>query len=394
MIIVMLCSLIMLGFSPVMAAEVPTPDKITSIITKSKVLGDNTKVVSSISGNEAVVSTYRHRDSVNIDNDCKIDASFIAKELMIANDFGLRRVTVHFHEPDLIGNYREVSVSFAEIKAFASGAVEQKDFLASLSLNLLPEPGSKSSAASEQGSSTGASDNSKGAAASGSPADMSAQASATDSSKNQLASVTQGSGPSASAAPGIAVSGSTKSSSSAKAPAKVILPRQRFSSARAGFTFLLPYGWILEPLKAPSAPARGFQRRGRPSTSETIFILRNPSTGYKQIECYRKTDNSTPDISAAKIKQEFSYPGTHIDKYQSISFGKGPYGGALVVARYPHEAGEYHETHLFFGSPGMYYDLRGWGPTSDKTFEPAFYDLIATIEFPPAKSPGGKPAKK
>lgn len=80
MIIVMLCLLIMLGFSPVMAAEVPTPDKITSIITKSKVLGDNTKVVSSISGNEAVVSTYRHRDSVNIDNDCKIDASFIAKD--------------------------------------------------------------------------------------------------------------------------------------------------------------------------------------------------------------------------------------------------------------------------------------------------------------------------
>ncbi len=141
MIVVLFCIMLM-AISPVIAAELPTADKVTSIITKSKILGDNTKLVSSVSGTEAVVSTYRHRDSVNIDKDCKIDASLIAKELMITNDLGIRRVVVHFHEPDLTGNYREVSVSFAELKAFASGAVEQKDFLDSLGLNLVPEPGS------------------------------------------------------------------------------------------------------------------------------------------------------------------------------------------------------------------------------------------------------------
>lgn len=381
---------------PARAGESISGEKITSIITKSKILGENTRVVSTVSGTEAVISTYRHKESVDIDKDCKIDASFIAKELMISNDFGLRRVSVHFHEPDLTGNYREVSVSFAEIKAFSSGAVEQKDFLASLSLNLVPEPGAKAKIETSAGS-TNPNENKTGVNAPLVSPEGNAAGTASTSisssitaSKNLTGAGT--SGPTNSILSATPTSNVGKNTGISAVKSKLALPRQRFSSARAGFTFLLPYGWTLET-NTP-VPQPRFPRRGRPITSETIFILKNPSTGYRQIECYRKTDSSSPDASAAKVKQEFSYEGTHVDKYQSVSFGKGPYGGALVSVRYPHEAGEYHETHLFFGTAGMYYDLRGWGPTTDKTFEPAFNDLIATIEFPPAKAAAGKSAKK
>ena len=379
--LLLLCILFLLN-TGCFASEATNAEKVTNIINKSKILGENTRVVSSVSGTEAVVSTYRHRDSVNIDNDCKIDASLIAKELMISNDLGLRRVVIHFHEPDLTGNYREVSVSFAEIKAFAAGAVEQKDFLASLGLNLLPEPGNKTAAtlASSQ-------EPSKSATAPTTPDSKDGKAAViTTSDQKPTSSSALSSGSSASSA-NAGAAGQSKSVASAKSVSKAVLPRQRFSSPKCGFVFLLPYGWTLE-LANPS-PTSPRQRMRRPSTSDLVFVLRNPATGYKQIECYRKTDRSTPDLSAAKMKQDFSYPGAKIDKYQSVAFGKGRYAGAMVVARYPHEAGEYHETHLYFGSPGMYYDLRGWGPTNDPTFEPAFSDLIATIEFPVAK-----PAKK
>lgn len=390
MIIVLIC-ILLFAFLPAIAAEQPSADKVTSIITKAKLLGDNTKVVSSVSGAEAIVSTYRHRDSVNVDKDCKIDASLIAKELMITNDLGLRRVIVHFHEPDLAGNYREVSVSFAELKAFASGAVEQKDFLDSLDLKLVPEPVTATKEAAPAGSagilpaSTVANAGiapSTTTAGTATAATASAQIPATNSTAST-------SNPRVTATSN-AATGSASTSPTSSTPPKKNLPRQKFSSQRCGFTFLLPYGWTLDQ---PDATPR-FQRRGRPVTSETIFVLKNPTTGYKQIECYRKTDGSSPDLSAAKLKQDFSYSGTHFDKYQSVAFGKGRYAGALVAVRYPHEAGEYHETHLFFGSPGMYYDLRGWGPTTDKTFDAAFNDLIATIEFPAAKSGAAKTVKK
>lgn len=348
-------SSLVISLAQVSFAEMASSEKVVGIIEKSKVLGESAKLLASINGTEATISTYRHKESVDKDNDCKIDAALIAKELMVTNDLGLRRVIVHFHEPDLTGKFREVSVSYAEIKAFASGAVQQSDFLASLGLNLIPEP--KAASANEHSRAEGG-DSVKDPVNPVADASAGTQpfASGENKATEKFSSADLGSGKNTTGGPASALSTNSKSS----APGKVVLPRQRFTSPRCGFTFLLPYGWTLA--------LEGKAKFSRRQPGELVFALHNPSTGYDQIECRRRTDKSSPDQCAAIIKKEFTYPGANIDKYQSISFGKGPYGGAFVLARYPNNDGEYHETHLLFGSAGLFYDLRGWGPVKDKTF--------------------------
>jgi hypothetical protein len=365
------------GFEALSAAEAVSNEKIVAALEKTEVLGSGQKLVAKVSGNEATISTYRHRESKDKDTDCKIDASLVARALMINNDFGLRRVIVHFHEPDLTGNYREVIVSYAEIKAFATGAVQQVDFLSSLTLNLLPEAVNKNTAA--EGDNKTAADSGVAASKATASAGETAPAEKNDVSGNSSQASPESARKLGAAEP---VAGAAGGQGNQKKEAA--LPR--YLSHATGISFNIPAGWSVED-KFP--PGGGL-----------YFKLHSRATKMNNIEFGVSRSSQTPAQSALAMKKKFTYEGVRFEKYETTRFGLGKYEGALIVLQYPHESNQqYYEMHLYFGKPGAVFDMWGWCPISQYSIVgSAFFEVMNSMSFPavhggsaPAQS-GAKPA--
>lgn len=359
----MLAFFLMFSPSPSQCADLPSTEKIATIIEKSNILGEGYKVSAAINGNEAIISTYRNKESKAQDQDCKIEAALIAKELMITNDFGIRRVKVNFYEPAMVGQVREVTVSYAEVKAFAAGAIEQKDFLDSLGITFKQDPGHTGDTKTEVEQKTASADNEKQTKADdnvqSTPENGSKTASSTDEAKP-----------------------STGSKIASSVPAKpAAKKRPRYVHPRTGISFELPEGWTVEDK---------FQ-------TQTLLKLISSQTKYDNISMLFDRQDKTPAILAAEQKKRFNYPEAHCERYEMTTFGQGQYKGALFVVNYPNwedNQKPYYEMALYCGKPGGIYTLRGW--STDSTYRivsKAFYDIMTTIAFPGSgsTSAGSKP---
>lgn len=353
--------------TPSQPSQIASAEKISEIIEKSKVFSTGYKLKATVSGNEAVLSTYINRESKDKDRDCKIDASLIAKELMISNELGLRRIVVNFHEPDLTGKYRNVTVSYAEIKAFAAGAVEQEDFLSSINLKLLQDAGKSK-------------DDTETASAESHLPEKSESAGMQDETQapkdNTLADPASNAKETARGGP---------DSSSSKLPAKEIA-KPIYTHRSTGISFTVPRDWSVEDKFIPGGGL--------------LFKLHSKRTGMSNLELSVQQSTLSPGQCALAQKKKFAYTGVNFERYQSLKFGKGGYDGALIILTYPHESSErYYEMHLYFGKTNTIFDLWGWCPVKEySTVGSAFSELMNSLSFQasPAAKPGiksGKPSR-
>lgn len=271
-------------------------------------------------GKEELISTYRP-PSDNL-QDCKIDATQIAKVLMIDKDFGITRVRVQFHE--LANNadaYQEVVVSLAAIKGFASGVVTKQEFLDSLDVQRLPERAASASAATSKSSGT---------------------------------AITGGAGP----AP-------TKSGTATGAARQS--KEQRFTSRRTGISFAVPNSWsVIEN-----------------ATGDTVLKMSSSQSNMVGIELHFDGNLGTPEKRAMDVRSTFNYQGVTFERFLTrTSFGTASYPGSVVLLTYPNwdnGGTHYYDMHLFFGQ----YSLYGWCPVSAYHIAgPAFDEIMRSMSFP------------
>lgn len=271
-------------------------------------------------GKEELVSMYRPPGENQ--TDCKVDATKIAKAVMIDKDFGFTRVRVQFHElAENADVYQEVVVSLAAIKGFSSGAVTKQEFLDSLEVQRLPESGITKPVA--------------------------ATASAAQASKP---------------AEKIAATTGSAATSGSK-PAKLT----RFVSRRTGISFNLPAGWTATETV----------------TGHTLVKLVTNQTKMVGIQLQFDGNLGTPEKRAADIRSQFNFSGVTFEKFLTrTSFGTASYPGAVVILTYPNwdNAGtHYYDMHLYFGQ----YSLYGWCPVSAyHVAGPAFEEIMRSMSFP------------
>lgn len=399
------------------AVEAADESKLAGIIENAKILGKGYRVRVTFSGPEVSVSTFRAAESANTDNDCKITAALIAKELMINHDFGFRKARIYFHEPTMVGLFREVAVSYAELQALESGAVKQSDFMESISVNKMPEKsgiagGASSSANLTSSGSAGTSASSgAGSSSSSSAAPAGSNAASSGSGAPRSSGSGEAGGSSSSGAPGssdssaggtsrttgsetdstmTATTATSIAGAAASAPAAggVALPSTsnapaqkkpeavKLYTSKKGSRFAIPEGWVVED--------------NYPHDPSLLFKLFSPATGERNIEfSFDGRSGKTPAQCALEQRQKFNYSGVKIERYEQVKFGAGKYPGALIVLTYPNwddEGKRYYEMHLYFGQRGGIYDMWGWCVFSKfKHVEPAFQKIMATMEFSPAK---------
>lgn len=413
----------LLSTGAAIAVETADENKLAGIIENAKILGKGYKVRITFSGPEVAVSTFRAVESSNTDNDCKITAALIAKELLINHDFGFRKARIHFHEPTMLTMFREVTVSYAELQALESGAVKQSDFMESLSVTKLPEnvgttSGTTTVAGAAGSSNSGTIGGSPGSGTAGCTGTGIAGASgSTTSSSGTTDSAGATAGSSGSGATGATASGNVGStgvgtagsdgtsttgattaiastsgtgspiagavsatapgSSASQAPKKPVETVKLYTSKK-GSRFAIPEGWVVED--------------NFPHGQGLLFKLFSPANGERNIEfSFDGTSGKTPAQCALAQKQNFSYSGVKIERYEQVKFGAGKYPGALIVLTYPNwsdEGKRYYEMHLYFGQHGGIYDLWGWCAFSQfRNVDAAFQKIMTTMEFSPAKGP-------
>lgn len=337
------------------AAELPPPDKLAAIIDNSKVLEPGYKVAVAVNGNEAIVSTYRNKQSQRDDKDCKIDAALIARELMMSNDFGLRRVRVQFHDQSLTGDMREVNVSFAELKAFATGVVTKDEFVSSLIIESKPEPLNKNQ--TSQVSADKSADEKRDA-----EKKSDEKAGTGDTTKAATDSITK-------VADTSGESPNEKKPAASKIAAAVARKVPFASPQHPGVSFDIPDKWRVEA-----------------SSRDLVFRLKSDATGQDNISLSVQRGVSGPLEAALTERKRWSYKGPVIERYNATKFGKGQYPGVLIIVNYPNwEDGgkQYYEMNLYFGKPGATYALRGWASqTKYHQVYPAFTEIMTNISLP------------
>lgn len=109
-----------------------TPSALAKIIEKAGILSPGYGVTVTVSGQEATVRTYSNKFTRNLENDCKIDAVLIAKQLFSADPSHLFRAKVIFYEMGQSGKYACVPVTAGDVKAYASRQLTMQQLLSSL----------------------------------------------------------------------------------------------------------------------------------------------------------------------------------------------------------------------------------------------------------------------
>lgn len=321
---------LLLALSAAFAAEVPSPESIAREIESAKILPPGYKVSAQMTDKQALISTYRHPEAST--GDCKIDASLIAKHLMIDKDYGLALVKVQFHEPPGTSQtFQQVVISLAELKGYAAGAVSKEGFMDSLLLENLPE--------------------------------------------NQNPSTSTEREPDAPAALAAAVSKPVSPVKAAAIPASI-----RFTSRRTGISFVVPNHWTVQEL----------------STGPTILRIKSGITKNENIELrFRPEGTPAYKMRELRETFDYEGVSWD-KYMESTNFGTGRYPGALASLTYPNYdvtgSPTYYEMHLYFGQ----YDLWAWSPMSQyNVVGPAFYEVVKTMTFPTAtkKAPVARPKK-
>lgn len=119
-----------LAYSPVKAAST-TPAEIEANIKRAKILADGIGVKAAIQNELAYVTTFRMKKAN--DDDSKIEAVLIAKTV-IDSAPEVTRVMVYFYNRTDHSRYKQVVVTAGDVKAFASGQLDQKALLSSIAI--------------------------------------------------------------------------------------------------------------------------------------------------------------------------------------------------------------------------------------------------------------------
>jgi hypothetical protein len=107
------------------------------VVRKSKILKPDSPLQIAIEGKEARITTLRGAKST--DQDCKIDAALIAKNIFEAFPKKITRVKTQFGSPEK-NALDQVTVTEGDVKAFGSGAISENELLSSLELmNVISE---------------------------------------------------------------------------------------------------------------------------------------------------------------------------------------------------------------------------------------------------------------
>lgn len=313
---------LLLSPSPAFAGSTLSGPEIEALIEKAKVFKQGQKTKALSTPEEVIVSTYRASDSTRINNDCKIDAALVAKALMVDNDTGIRRVRVHFHEPSLKGNFREVVVTYAEIKAFANKIVDKDDFLKSISIKLIPEKGKPAYAGKKQYRSTKRKRENK-------------------SKRNDSQRVNSG---------------------------------ELFYSNKSGIQFLVPDGWVARENRfKKSKVVTKLRNKTTKKRNIVLSLVRGKKNSPTKCAMDIKKRFSYAGVEIKKYSRI------------RFGNNKG-HTGAIIVLTYPNhkESGKrYYEMHLFFSNKGRVFDLWGWSSKSDyRRVYPAFNAILSTLKIP------------
>lgn len=97
------------------------------VISKAGVLPEGAKTTVAVQGSEALLSTNSHNAN---DNDLKIEAVLLARKIF-ESEPTLVRVSVHYYGANQ-AEYKKISVSSADVKAYSAGLTTQTELLTSL----------------------------------------------------------------------------------------------------------------------------------------------------------------------------------------------------------------------------------------------------------------------
>lgn len=112
------------------------PAELVTVVRNAKIIKEEYPLRASLNNHEAILTTQRAKGTS--DNDCKIDALFMAKALMQAFPQEVLRVKVLFSDYDN-QSYSQIQVSKGDVTAFGSGQISQQDLLNSVELTKFKE---------------------------------------------------------------------------------------------------------------------------------------------------------------------------------------------------------------------------------------------------------------
>lgn len=333
--------------------------KIVDAIEKEKVFSGEHIVSAKMDGSVAIVSTYLQKESKNIEQDCKINATLMAKALMISNDLSIIRLVVRFFSAANPSHYEEVVVTKAEAKALAEGAVSNEEFLASLRIS------SKTENEVTSPEKSNALDENKNSTATGSGTETST---GTNSAINSGASSTESKSGSSEV---VASANASKGTSSIKKENK----KPRYTSDD-GLSFNIPPSWTVDD----------------DVVHKDGMLLQLKSKQAKYANCItisRLPASKKPVVYVQEERKKFDYEGVKVERYEQSKYGEGGYPGAFIVLTYPHEWQlDYYEMNCLFTAGGFVYKLRGWCPRPDyRVIAPAFWEVMNSILVESSKAP-------
>lgn len=112
-------------------AYAASSDSLVTAIKSADIFKESVSITATSEGDQVKVSTYLNKNAN--DQDCKIDAVLISKAVMDAAPEA-QRCKVYFYNSANLSEFKEVSVTAAEVKAFSTGAIAKDKLLASLAI--------------------------------------------------------------------------------------------------------------------------------------------------------------------------------------------------------------------------------------------------------------------
>lgn len=347
----------------------PTADDLKNAITQASILGPDCRINVVTESNQAIVTTFLDRASKREDDDCKINAVLIAKNIM-QMDSDVVKVKVLFYDVDAV-KYRQVVVKAGDVLALGGGQIDNQKLLSSLEIT--------------SGSRSEESTPSPSPVTSGPAVSVPTSTTATTPSKDLPPNTAVATSTATATTP--KTSSGTNASASTTPPAKTSSPSPPTFSA-AGITFTYPRDWI---------PKRG----ANASVLAHFFSSTMADTNYIDVDFFNE-NRSVEGLADEKYKDWLYQPNYQVVYSGAIKLGaKGTIAGVSRLITYQIEnypEYRYYQRHVFFGKPGRIYCLRYHAQYKDmQKVNAAFEHMLVTLQVQgsnpstaPRSTAGGK----
>lgn len=111
------------------ASAVANAEQLAKAVNDSKILGSDTEIRAELVGGDKEALIFATRNPQATDRDCKIDAVLIAKKVMDVGPASLTKVKVTFYDQTNKNNFRQVSVTKGDVKAYAARVIDEETLL-------------------------------------------------------------------------------------------------------------------------------------------------------------------------------------------------------------------------------------------------------------------------